>query len=117
MVDFSVGIHRDDATAPGDAAPDAATACGPARCDGCCDLLGACQSGVTEAHCGTGGEGCQDCTITPGQACLNGQCQVPPCVDSDGDGRGVNCAAGEDACDDDPSNWTASGCASCTDSG
>ena len=39
---------------------------------------------------------------------------IGPCVDLDGDGRGVGCAE-PDNCDDDPNNWSLTGCSACED--
>ncbi len=116
MVDFTGGVRDDGGPGPDAAdAADGAVGCGPDNCEGCCDLLGDCRLGDTENHCGTAGAICRDCTLTAGQLCIEHDCEVPGCVDADSDGYGAYCAAGEDECDDDPSNWTAAGCADCAD--
>jgi len=58
----------------------------------------------------------------PDQACDQGACASTElcleCFDLDQDGHnavGAACPAGDDNCDDDPGNWTASGCANCVD--
>lgn len=44
---------------------------------------------------------------------------APSCSDADGDGYDgydtTNCPTGDDQCDTDPFNWTATGCSSCVD--
>jgi hypothetical protein len=51
--------------------------------------------------------------------CWSGPCCPSGCVDSDGDGHSVydagTCPNGDDACDNDPNNWTTSGCTTCVD--
>ena len=54
------------------------------------------------------GPDCDDTSFLHWQDC--GQCQ-----DWDGDGRGFNCDAGPDNCDNDPYNWTQTGCWDCVD--
>lgn len=46
--------------------------CGPASCAGCC-VLGVCESGVTDAACGTGGAICSACSGAT--ACDTGTCK------------------------------------------
>jgi hypothetical protein len=76
-----------------------------ATCSGCCDSTGACQSPITDAHCGTRGGQCATCGS--GLTCVNGLCSAPvvddtcqPCLTtSDCDG-GDSCVqyAGSDFC-------------------
>jgi hypothetical protein len=51
---------------------------GPSGADsgtcGCVDETGTCHLGVSNAHCGTGGEACAECAT--GQMCNNGVCDV-----------------------------------------
>ncbi len=56
--------------------------CSPAQCPfGCCDPSGVCLPGTQDQSCGLGGLGCQDCTISPDQACQEQQCEeLGPCV-------------------------------------
>lgn len=49
--------------------------CGPASCAGCC-VLGVCESGVTDAACGTGGAICSACSGAT--ACDTGTCKPAP---------------------------------------
>ena len=89
--------------------------CGPANCAGCCDTQGFCQLGLEDTECGKEGEACTDCTQTSWETCNGGQCHIVPCQDNDGDGYGVDCLEGADACDDDEWNWTSAGCDDCSD--
>ncbi len=95
---------------------DKEPSCGPGSCPGgCCDPNDECREGDQDQLCGNDGAACEDCTSTAGGFCSGQTCQSSACVDSDGDGYGVDCTLGPDACDGDDDNWTASGCASCTD--
>lgn len=71
--------------------PVAEKPCGPDTCTGCCDGAGVCQTGVTEATCGAGGNTCAACSsplVCQLGACVqSGTCNG--CVDSAG-----KCVAG-----------------------
>ncbi len=57
-------------------------ACGPELCaSGCCDAMGVCVGGQTEAACGAGGEACGVCTA--GDVCTLRQCLPAPVVPLD----------------------------------
>lgn len=52
----------------------AAKKCGPSDCPfGCCDAMGTCQVGSSDAQCGTSGNMCSTCTLAQ-------QCSVGICV-------------------------------------
>ena len=89
--------------------------CGPGNCAGCCAPGGVCEAGDTDEFCGSNGGACLNCFLFADTSCRTGLCEESPCVDGDGDGRGVECDAGTDDCEDDVTNWTAVGCASCRD--
>jgi len=111
----NTNADTDDAGLPPDGSPDAGSQCNPTNCAGCCDLADVCQTGITDSYCGAGGGSCQNCTTTSGTACANGTCESLTCQDNDGDNHGVDCLAGDDACDSDGQNWTVAGCAACAD--
>ncbi len=53
-------------------APDAASACGPETCAGCCDAQGSCQTGGGNDACGSDGASCRGCP--QGSVCSGGRC-------------------------------------------
>src|SRR5690242_8694738 len=46
--------------------------CSPDTCNGCCTGVGTCESGDTEALCGTGANICATCSA--GRTCSSGSC-------------------------------------------
>jgi hypothetical protein len=66
---------------------DAAPACSPKNCGGCCNADGFCAGGGSTATCGTGGKACIDCA-SMGQRCDQGVCSAvdsgaaPMCTDT-----------------------------------
>ncbi len=85
-----------DADSMQDSSHEAGTSCNPTICTGCCDHWGICQPGMNDTACGSGGEPCLDCTQTQGYQCMEGMCS-------------------DDACPNDPNNWTQFGCDNCHD--
>src|SRR5688572_24760797 len=71
--------------------------CAPATCNGCCDEMGACVEGTTQAACGLYGVACHICS--PEGACQNGACTAE-CTASNCngccDGLGI-CRLGDDS--------------------
>lgn len=63
-----------------------------------------CAADDVNPACGTWGD-IVDCD-GPGEACIDGACEVPTgCVDNDGDDHGVQCAAGNDCNDADRNTY------------
>jgi hypothetical protein len=58
--------------------------CDPTTCaSGCCDLQGNCVGGTEDTACGSGGTGCQDCTVA-NEICSEQACEaLPSCVEGD----------------------------------
>jgi hypothetical protein len=48
--------------------------CGPATCNGCCDLADQCVGGTDDHACGVGGGVCRDCIATSHWMCSEGAC-------------------------------------------
>jgi predicted outer membrane repeat protein len=95
------------------------TTCG--TCDNACSPEGAisCANGDYRT-CITDDDGCL--IWGPDQVCDQGACASTElcleCFDLDEDGHNAvaaACPAADDNCDDDPGNWTTSGCANCVD--
>ncbi len=85
--------------------------CGPANCDGCCDVDGRCRFGSESDACGGGGHACDNCAVD-GRGCRDGRCQGDPparcgpencggCCDGDtcvGGTSNLACGANGQAC-------------------
>ncbi len=53
--------------------------CELGTCEGCCDALGVCQSGLSDSQCGSQSQECADCAVLSG-TCADGACQeTAPC--------------------------------------
>ncbi len=54
-----------------------ASECGPATCNGCCDVAGVCVTGAADDACGAAGSICRNCAASGHQACGDGVCASP----------------------------------------
>jgi len=94
----------------------ASTECQDTEATGFCDV----ERGYCTLFC-MGDDDCPTGTYCTVEAYCRGMEEVigRECVDADGDGHpgydAVRCSAGSDSCDDDPRNWTPSGCTLCLD--
>lgn len=68
----SCSVCSDGWTCEGAECVPPADLCGPENCTGCCDNLGACQTGDADMGCGLGGGVCATCEVP--ETCVAGSC-------------------------------------------